>query len=172
MHETGPFSIPAIRSFVPEKVKPWIIVIFVIIFQLSGGVYLAAVSEMVGGDGFNAGRHHDGRLRFHGRNGFNLHRYVPVKIPLCFETDVTRLLYRYHLQQPDLRTHPQRSSACCRLLYCRDFQNVGNLRMQFHPPAMDHAEKGFIRIFQLHIPAGAKLHPIVRINHRIYGILV
>ena len=49
MHETGPFSIPAIRSFVPEKVKPWIIVIFVIIFQLSGGVYLAAVSEMVGG---------------------------------------------------------------------------------------------------------------------------
>ena len=49
MHETGPFSIPAIRSFVPEKVKPWIIVILVIIFQLSGGVYLAAVSEMVGG---------------------------------------------------------------------------------------------------------------------------
>lgn len=49
MHETGPFSIPAIRDFIPEKLKPWIIVVFVIIFQLSGGVYLAAVSEMVGG---------------------------------------------------------------------------------------------------------------------------
>ncbi|NDV64627.1 hypothetical protein [Bacteroides sp. 224] len=48
MHETGPFSIPSIRSFIPEKVKPWILVVFVIIFQLSGGVYLAAVSEMVG----------------------------------------------------------------------------------------------------------------------------
>ena len=48
MHETGPFSIPAIRNFVPEKLKPWIIVFFVIIFQISGGVYLAAVSEMVG----------------------------------------------------------------------------------------------------------------------------
>lgn len=49
MHETGSFSIPAIRNFVPEKVKPWIIVVFVTVFQLSGGVYLAAVSEMTGG---------------------------------------------------------------------------------------------------------------------------
>ncbi len=48
MHHSGPFSIPAIRSFVPEKVKPWIVVIFVLIIQFSGGVYLAAVSEMVG----------------------------------------------------------------------------------------------------------------------------
>lgn len=48
MHETGPFSIPAIRNFVPEKIKPYIIIAFVLIFQLSGGVYLAAVSEMVG----------------------------------------------------------------------------------------------------------------------------
>ncbi len=48
MNEAIPFSIPAIRNFVPEKLKPWIILVFVIIFQLSGGVYLAAVSEMVG----------------------------------------------------------------------------------------------------------------------------
>lgn len=48
MHETGPFSIPAIRDFVPEKLKPWIIVVFVVIFQLSAGVYLAAASEMSG----------------------------------------------------------------------------------------------------------------------------
>lgn len=49
MHDTGPFSIPSIRDFVPEKLKPWIVVIFVIIFQISsGGIYLAAVSEMVG----------------------------------------------------------------------------------------------------------------------------
>lgn len=48
MHETGPFSIPAIRDFVPEKLKPWIVIAIVIVFQLSGGVYLAAVGEMVG----------------------------------------------------------------------------------------------------------------------------
>ncbi|MDD4819995.1 MAG: hypothetical protein PHD21_04095 [Flavobacteriales bacterium] len=48
MHEIGPFSIPAIRDFVPEKVKPWVMILFVIIIQLSGGVYLAAVGEMVG----------------------------------------------------------------------------------------------------------------------------
>jgi len=48
MHDIGPFSIPAMRAFVPEKLRPWIIILFVIVFQLSGGVYLAAVGEMVG----------------------------------------------------------------------------------------------------------------------------
>ena len=42
MHETGPFSIPAIRDFVPPKLRPWIIIAFVIVFQFSGGLYLAA----------------------------------------------------------------------------------------------------------------------------------
>jgi MFS transporter, DHA2 family, multidrug resistance protein len=46
MHHSGPFSIPEIRGFVPEKVKPWILFIFFIIYQFSGGVYMAAVSEM------------------------------------------------------------------------------------------------------------------------------
>ena len=45
---TGPFTIPDIRDFVPEKIKPWIIFAFFFVFQMSGGVYLAAVSEMKG----------------------------------------------------------------------------------------------------------------------------
>lgn len=48
MHENKPFSIPAMRDFVPEKLRPWIIILIVIVFQFSGGIYLAAVSEMVG----------------------------------------------------------------------------------------------------------------------------
>lgn len=48
MHDIGPFAIPAMRSFVPEKLRPWIVVLFVLVFQLSGGVYWAAVGEMVG----------------------------------------------------------------------------------------------------------------------------
>lgn len=47
-HETRPFAIPEIRNFVPEKIKPWILIIFFLIYQISGGVYLAAVSEMSG----------------------------------------------------------------------------------------------------------------------------
>ena len=42
-----PFSIPQIR-FIPEKLKPWLVVLFIIVFNCTGGVYLAAVSEMVG----------------------------------------------------------------------------------------------------------------------------
>lgn len=48
-HPNIPFSIPAIRSFIPERIKPWIILAFVFVIQLSGGVYMAAVSQMVGG---------------------------------------------------------------------------------------------------------------------------
>lgn len=49
MHLNSSFSIPAIRDFIPEKLKPWIVLCFVIIIQLSsGGIYLAAVGEMVG----------------------------------------------------------------------------------------------------------------------------
>lgn len=47
-HHSAPFSIPDIRNFIPEKVKPWILVVFVLIYQISGGIYLASVSEMRG----------------------------------------------------------------------------------------------------------------------------
>lgn len=42
-----PFSIPQIR-FIPEKVKPWLLILFILVFNCTGGVYLAAVSDMVG----------------------------------------------------------------------------------------------------------------------------
>lgn len=48
MQPQGPFSIPAINDTVPEKWKPWLIIFMVIIFQFSGGIYLAAANEMVG----------------------------------------------------------------------------------------------------------------------------
>lgn len=47
-HHTGPFTIPDIRDIIPEKIKPWILLSFGLIFQLSGGIYMAAVSEMKG----------------------------------------------------------------------------------------------------------------------------
>lgn len=46
-HSDQPFSIPQIR-FIPEKMKPWLVILFIIIFNCTGGVYLAAVSDMVG----------------------------------------------------------------------------------------------------------------------------
>ena len=42
------FSIPQMRDFVPERLRPWILVLFVIVYQFSGGVYLASVASMVG----------------------------------------------------------------------------------------------------------------------------
>lgn len=42
------FSIPDMRNFVPSKLRPWIVLTFGLIFQLSGGIYMAAVSEMKG----------------------------------------------------------------------------------------------------------------------------
>ena len=44
----GPFDIPDVPSFVPHRLKPWLFIFFVLIVQFSGGVYLAAASDMVG----------------------------------------------------------------------------------------------------------------------------
>ncbi len=44
----GPFDIPDIHNFIPRRLKPWIFVFFVLIIQFSGGIYMAAASDMVG----------------------------------------------------------------------------------------------------------------------------
>lgn len=44
----GPFDIPDIPNFIPRRLKPWIFIFFLLIIQFSGGIYLAAVTDMVG----------------------------------------------------------------------------------------------------------------------------
>ena len=44
----GPFDIPDIPNYVPRRLKPWLFVLFVLIIQFSGGIYLAVASDMVG----------------------------------------------------------------------------------------------------------------------------
>ncbi|MDE6703711.1 MAG: hypothetical protein K2K00_08560 [Muribaculaceae bacterium] len=44
----GPFDIPDVPNYVPRRLKPWLFIFFVIIIQFSGGVYLAAATDMVG----------------------------------------------------------------------------------------------------------------------------
>ena len=84
MHPTGPFSIPAIRNFVPEKLKPWVIILFVIVFQFSGGVYLAAVSEMVGSTAL----------------------MQEAKIPFHVQSSLAHLLYSTDYLQSDQHVYP------------------------------------------------------------------
>lgn len=44
----GPFDIPEVPDYVPRRLKPYLFIFFVLIVQFSGGVYLAAASDMVG----------------------------------------------------------------------------------------------------------------------------
>ena len=44
----GPFIMPMFRSFVPRKTQPWIYLFIAVAFQLSGGVYLGALNQMIG----------------------------------------------------------------------------------------------------------------------------
>lgn len=44
----GPFDIPDVPDYIPRRLKPWLFILFVIIIQFSGGLYLAAASDMVG----------------------------------------------------------------------------------------------------------------------------
>ncbi|MDE6267003.1 MAG: hypothetical protein K2M07_06625 [Muribaculaceae bacterium] len=44
----GPFDIPDVPDFIPRRLKPWLFIFFVLVIQFSGGLYLAAVTDMVG----------------------------------------------------------------------------------------------------------------------------
>ena len=44
----GPFDIPDVPDYIPRRLKPYLFILFVLIVQFSGGVYLAAASDMVG----------------------------------------------------------------------------------------------------------------------------
>lgn len=46
--QPGPFDIPDVAPWIPQRLKPWLFIIFVLIIQFSGGVYLAAATDMVG----------------------------------------------------------------------------------------------------------------------------
>lgn len=44
----GPFTMPMMNGFVPRKLQPWIYVCFAAVFQLSGGIYGAAIANIMG----------------------------------------------------------------------------------------------------------------------------
>lgn len=44
----GPFDIPDVPGYIPRRLKPWLFILFVLIIQFSGGLHLAAASDMVG----------------------------------------------------------------------------------------------------------------------------
>ena len=42
------FAMPMFRPWVPEKIRPWMYVVFAALFQLSSGVYFANLQHMMG----------------------------------------------------------------------------------------------------------------------------
>ncbi len=44
----GPFDIPDVPNYIPRRLKPYLFIFFLLIVQFSGGLYLAAASDMVG----------------------------------------------------------------------------------------------------------------------------
>ena len=124
MHETGPFSIPAIRDFVPPKLRPWIIIVFVIIFQFSGGIYLSAVSEMVGS---TALMQEDIMMAGYGGHGADVRHHVPPEIPLRLEDFADDVQHSPDYCQSDMHAYPQYSPAGDNLLFCRHLPHVGHV---------------------------------------------
>ena len=45
------FSMPMLNAWVPEKVRPWVYLLFAFCFQLTGGIYFSNMQHMVGATG-------------------------------------------------------------------------------------------------------------------------
>lgn len=44
----GKFSMPMFKAWVPDAIRPWLYVYLIFTFQLSGGVYIGSLNEMMG----------------------------------------------------------------------------------------------------------------------------
>lgn len=44
----GPFRVPSFNGYIPRRLQPWIYLLFAFIFQMSGGIYGGAMSQVMG----------------------------------------------------------------------------------------------------------------------------
>lgn len=47
-NQSKAFEMPMFRTFIPRALRPWIYVLIAISFQITGGVYLGSLNEMIG----------------------------------------------------------------------------------------------------------------------------
>lgn len=85
MHEITPFAIPAMRDFVPEKWRPWIVYSFCYCLSIFRRrfIWLRLVNGRF--DSFDAGGYYDGRIRFFGRDVVDICHYVSAEVSFPFE---------------------------------------------------------------------------------------
>ena len=153
----GPFDIPDVPNYIPRKLKPWLFVFFVLIIQFSGGVYLAAASDMVG---TTALMQEDILMAGYAQLiGMSLN--FAVMLLHCADSGK-------HYMLP----HRLRPGFSCDMLLCRMVQNVGYIRLQLDNTALDNpgARHGDILLLCLH--NRRQRHPAQRNSHCLYRILL
>ena len=147
-----PFSIPQMKDFVPEKLRPWIIVVMVIIVQLSGGVYMAAAGEMVGStallqeDIMMAG--------YASLVGMALFFPIMFRLRSAVRPKTAFMLCGAYRRQPYLDVHHLGAVACWRIARCRLLPYVGNARVQLHHSAMANPNSRPLGILLVYLPSG------------------
>ena len=134
----GPFDIPDVPNYVPRRLKPWLFIFFVLIVQFSGGIYLAAATDMVGS---TALMQEDILMA-----GYASLVGMSINFAVMFRLKIPIL-------QPDWAAY-MRSGAYCREFHLRQYDKcspagrhllcrglvpyVGYICMQFNNPALAH----------------------------------
>ena len=111
----GPFTMPMFRSFVPKKMQPWIYVVFAFMFQISGGVYLGALNEMVGGHSLL--REDLQMCLYSNLAGMAIFFALPNEVPLHQQDPAHRLGTRHTRVQPGGSLHHLPAAALGRMLH-------------------------------------------------------
>lgn len=132
----GPFVMPMFRSFVPRKMQPWIYLFIAVTFQLSGGVYLGALNQMIG----SMALMREDILMCMYANLAGMAIYFPLLFRMKFRFTNKTLLTSAALSitlQPDSTAYHLSPSIVVGLLHRRYVQNTGNFRVYVKHSAVD-----------------------------------
>lgn len=127
--QQGPFDIPDVPDFIPRRLKPYLFIFFVLIIQFSGGVYLAAASDMVGTKAVMQEDILMGRLRLAHRHGYQLRHDVSHQVPFLHPKPIARLWHGTDRSKRDMRLYRKRTSARRNLFRGGMVQDAGDIRM-------------------------------------------
>ena len=144
-----PFSMPMFKSFVPERIRPWIYVFIAFTFQFSGGLYLGTLNQI-----------------------YLFSFAVPYEIPLHQQDLVVWGSYRGIALQSGCTAYHFPTVAVAGMLHRRHVQDTRHVRVHVQHPTLDESDTRLYRVLPRAAYHHLRKYAVVRLACHLSDVLL